>query len=96
MSVDVNAALGRLVNDADGRTVLFWILGEAGIYRDAFSGDNAATNYILGSQSIGRRIIQRLDAIDPRLYPKLLLDVADMEAMTRAVRNKEEDPDEAV
>lgn len=80
----------------DGRRVIFWMLERCGIYRDAYSGENNATNYALGGQAPGRRLIEQLDAIDPRLYPKLLLDMAEIrdtdqaEAEARA-RNMEND-----
>lgn len=94
---DLDEALRALLTVDQGKRVLFWILSEAAIYRDAFSGDDAATNYVLGSQAVGRRIIQRLDMIDVRMYPRLLLDVADLKEMERAAdRANKEDDDEAV
>lgn len=97
----LNSSLRKLLGDADGRRVLFWILGEAGLYRDAFQGDNhAMTDYALGGQNIGRRIIGRMDALDARLYPKLLLDMADQIELDRraaaavAAARNEDDEDE--
>lgn len=91
---DLSEAFRALLKHNDGKRVLFWILEQAAIYRDAFAGEDAATNYVLGSQSVGRKLIQRLDMIDARLYPRLLLDVADMREMERAaVRNEGNDDD---
>jgi hypothetical protein len=51
---------------------------------------------VLGQQAIGRRLIGVLDEIDPRTYPRLLLDMADLKAMERAaMAQDEEDDDEA-
>lgn len=69
---------------AAGKRVLFDILTDCAIYRDAYAGDNNATNYALGQQATGRRLIAKLDQIDPRLYPNLLLAHADLKAMDRA------------
>lgn len=69
---------------AAGKRVLFWMLEQCAIYQDAFTGEDNATNYTLGLQSGGRKLISMLDQIDPRLYPQLLLDVADLKAMDRA------------
>lgn len=91
---DLNDALRALLTTDQGKRVIFWILSEAAIYRDAYAGDDAATNYVLGSQAIGRRIIQRLDQIDARLYPRLLLDVADMVEMERAATRANEEDEE--
>lgn len=67
-----------------GKRVLYWILEECAIYRDAFCGENNATNYTLGQQSSGRKIIAKLDDVDPRLYPSLLTDMAQIREMDRA------------
>lgn len=83
---EINAAFREVLALASGKRVLFWILEQAAIYRDAFGGTDAATNYTLGLQAGGRRLLQKFDEIDPRLYPRLLLDVADMKAMDIAAR----------
>jgi hypothetical protein len=77
----------------EGKRVLFWVLEQAGVYREGFAGDDAATNYTLGQQSIGRKLIGRLDAIDNRLYPKLLLAIADLAEMDRRAVQPEENDD---
>ncbi|QND54280.1 hypothetical protein HB779_17410 [Phyllobacterium sp. 628] len=70
-----------------GKRVLFDILTDCAIYQDAFTGDDNATNYTLGLQAGGRRLIGKLDQIDPRFYPTLLLAVADLKAMDQAAAN---------
>ncbi len=78
-----------------GKRVIFWILEQCAIYQDAFSGEDAVTNYRLGLQAAGRRLIEKLDDIEPRLYPKLLLAVADLKAMDRAaIAAKQEQQDD--
>lgn len=77
-------AFREIVALASGKRVLFWILENAAIYRDAFSGEDSATNYTLGLQASGRKLIAMLDELDPRLYPQLLLDIAELRAMDRA------------
>lgn len=90
---DLRQSLAALLDNADGRRVLFWVLEQANIYGDAYKGDDAATNYTLGQQSIGRRVLGLMNEISPRAYPTLLLAVADDEAMARAAQMKE-DPDD--
>lgn len=77
-------AFRDVLASASGKRVLFWVLEQSAIYQDAYTGDDGATNYTLGRQSIGRRLIDQLDRLDPRTYPRLLLDVADMKAMDAA------------
>lgn len=88
---DLRQSLAAVLANADGRRVMFWVLGQADIYRDAYTGDDAATNYTLGQQSIGRRVLGLMNEIDPRAYPKLMLAVAEDEAMARAASEKEDD-----
>jgi hypothetical protein len=92
-------AFRGLLSTEDGRRAIFWMLEQCGIYRDAFAGENNATNYQLGAQGPGRRLIDRLDGIDPRLYPRLLIDMADIREIDKAeadarARNMENDDDE--
>lgn len=93
---DLLEAFKAVLATPQGKRVLFWVLEQAAIYRDAFSGDSAPTNYMLGQQAVGRRLIGVMDEIDPRTYPRLLLDIADLDAMQRAATaHEEEDEDEA-
>lgn len=82
---DLAKALREVLNLASGRRVIFWLLEQAAIYRDPFCGsEDNATNYTLGQQSIARRLIAEMDAVDPRAYPALLLARAEDKAMARA------------
>lgn len=95
---ELHAAMADVLAAPSGKRVLFWLLEQAAIYRDAFSNGDPATNYILGQQSVGRKLIGLMDDIDPRTYPKLLLAVADMNAMDRAaaaMNLEQDDEDEA-
>jgi hypothetical protein len=40
--------------------------------------EHQRTNYTLGLQAVGRKLISKFDEIDPRFYPRLLLDVAEL------------------
>lgn len=93
---DLNAAFKEVIASASGKRVLFWILEQTGVYRDAFvgSGENDATNYVLGKQSVGRMLISQMDMIDPRAYPRLLLEIADQKAMALAAAQPKEVEDD--
>ncbi|MDK2769909.1 MAG: hypothetical protein KYX69_19600 [Sphingomonas sp.] len=95
----VDQAFKDIIAMPSGQRVLFWMLEQCAIYEDAYAGENNATNYMLGRQSSGRRLIQKLDEIDPRTYPALLLAVADLKAMTiaasRSANQENDDDDEA-
>lgn len=95
---ELHAAFRRTLSTVDGKRVLFWILEQCAIYRDAFTGEDNTTNYTLGRQASGRDLIARLDEIDPRLYPQLLMDIAEIREVDRAAvkaltEKKENDDD---
>lgn len=95
---EIERAFEDVIATPSGKRVLYWILEQAAIYRDAFAGDDAATNYTLGRQATGRKVMEMLDHLDPRHYPRLLLEIADLKAMDRAAGGRdeqEEDQDEA-
>lgn len=89
-------AFRDVFNMPSGKRVLFWMLEQCAIYQDAYTGENNATNYTLGTQAAGRRLISKLDEVDPKFYPALLMAVADMKAMDRAAaaRSTEKEDEE--
>ena len=93
----LHSAMKDVLASPSGKRVLFWLLSQSAIYRDAFSGGDPATNYVLGQQSVGRILIGLMDEIDPRTYPTLLLAMADINAMDRAAAamNEPEDDEDA-
>lgn len=69
-----------------GKRVLFDILELCGVYQTAFSGENTnATSFMLGQQEAGKRVISRLDQVDPRFYAQLLLARAEMKITDEAL-----------
>lgn len=83
---DLREALRRLLTTADGKLVVFWLLSRAGLYANAFDVGEAIERYRLGRQSIGLEILGKLDQIDARLYPRLLLERGEALEMDRAAR----------
>lgn len=84
----VNKAFCDVFDTPAGKRVLFWMLEQCSIYTDAFAGDNNATNYTLGLQAGGRKLIDKLDEIDPRFYPQLLLAIGEIKVMERAAESR--------
>lgn len=70
----------------EGKRVLFDIIELCAIYNSAFTGDNDATNFTLGMQEAGRKVIARLEELDPRFYPQLLLWRGEAKAMEKAAK----------
>lgn len=96
MNDKVDGAIIDTLRSESGKRVIMWVLEAAGIYADPFAGDGSseATAYIIGRQSIGRRVISRLNSIDPVLYPQLLFDAATIRAADEREAAKESGDEE--
>jgi hypothetical protein len=85
---DLREAFRLMMDTAEGKRVVFWLLGRAGLYANAFdAGSEAAERYRLGRQSLGLEILQKLDLVDARLYPRLLLERGEARELERAARD---------
>lgn len=94
----IERAFRAVLQTEQGKRVLFWMLERCAIYRDAFDMEASVTNYTLGRQAAGRDLIGMFDEIDPRIYPRLLLDIAEIKDVDQAAaealtENKENDDD---
>lgn len=85
---ELKRALAAVVNTDAGKRVLFWLLERCNVYGEAFSESHSVSSYHLGRMSIGRLLIAKMDEINPQIYPKLLLDYANMRAIERAAKSK--------
>lgn len=86
---ELDRAFRDVLATASGKRVLFHILEQCAIYRDPDHGENThSTSAVIGEQRVGRKLIALLDEIDPRAYPKLLLDMAEITAMDRAAADR--------
>ncbi len=83
---DLLEAFRLMMETAWGKRVVFWLLGRAGLYASAFETNEAVERYRLGRQSIGLEILQKLDLVDARLYPRLLLERGEARELERAAR----------
>lgn len=87
--VELEKAFRDVLGLQSGKRVLFWLLEQCAIYRDPDHGElTHATSSTIGEQRVGRKLIAKLDEIDPRSYPKLLLDMAEITAMDRAAADR--------
>lgn len=89
----LHASFRELLGVEAGRRVIYWMLAQSGMYESAFTGEAASTNFILGRQEIGRRLTGEIDAIDPRFYPQLLIDIAELRDRDRAAAEAMDNPE---
>ncbi|MGL4198044.1 MAG: hypothetical protein ACRCSX_09805 [Allorhizobium sp.] len=89
----LHTSFSELLATEAGRRVIYWTLEQCAIYRDAYTGDDAATNYTLGMQASGRKLISEIDAINPRFYPQLLLDISELRDRDRAAAEATNQPE---
>lgn len=83
---EIREAFRLMLDTAEGKSVVFWLLGRTGLYANAFETNEAMERYRLGRQSIGLEILGKLDLIDARLYPRLLLERGEDKELERAAR----------
>jgi len=83
---DLHNALRVILGTIEGKRVVFWLLGRAGLYSDPFSIDDAVERYKLGRRSLGLELLDKLNQTDARLYPSLIMDMAEAREMDRAAR----------
>ncbi len=76
-----------------GKRVILDILGLCGVYSIAFAGTNReVTEFNLGGQNVGLRIIDRLNDLNRTVYPALLLSQArELEAKSEETDDNQED-----
>ncbi len=96
---DLKRAFRDVIATAAGKRVLFWVLEQCVIHGEAYTGEDCSTNYNLGRQGVGKRLIHMLDGIDPKIYPTLLLEVARMneeqQQILKHTSEQEDSEDEA-
>jgi hypothetical protein len=71
--------LEAVLRTDEGRRLIVWFLSLCNIepLQSAYKGEHAeATNFCLGEQNVGLKLIAQLDAISPIVYPQLLLEEA--------------------
>ncbi len=75
---ELNRSVEAIIETVEGKRFIYWLLDRCAMYRDAFGGAGMAdvTHHSLGRQSVGRMLVNKLDEINPRLFPRLLLEMA--------------------
>ena len=61
-----------LMSDRRGRNVVWWLLGEAGIYQQSHTGDALNTAFREGGRRLGLKLHDRLLDADPGALIRLL------------------------
>jgi len=86
----LHEAIAAVLATDDGRRLIFWLLGICGLYEDGFSGDDALTNYRLGRQAVAKQIVAQMNAIDGELYPRFLMECANLQETKQTERFEDE------
>jgi len=79
VAIDLEAVL----RFPQGRRTVLWFLELCGVSRTAYTGDDNATNFKLGEQNVGLRLISQLEQLGPTEYPRLLLEAAQRKDPTK-------------
>lgn len=89
---DLDRDIQAVLATPAGRSVFAWVFSECLLNVDAMQVNDGLTAYSLGKQAFGRKLIARLDMIDQRIYPRLLLEAADAEMMKRHAKGPKKTP----
>lgn len=74
----LHEALSKVCKMPEGRALMWAIIGQTKIYSEDFSG-NSRDIFDKGRRSVGLWLIAQLTEVDPTVYPRLLLDMANHE-----------------
>ena len=78
--LDVEEAIKALLATDKGRTFLWWLLGETKVIGvSAFGPDDRQTNFTLGEQNIGIKLLTVITATDPGGYVAMQLEKYNVE-----------------
>ncbi len=96
---ELSSAIRAILSTQHGKRFVYWVLERCNVYADAYSGEFSNETHVrLGEQRVGRAVIARLDEVDPKLYPSLLLDIATIreidEAQAKSLADRMEPEDE--
>lgn len=80
----------------DGRRVIWSILAMCDLYSSTFTG-RADAAYLEGRRSIGLELLRdRLSAIDPAIYPQMMLADIDRQERLEIARQADEETDDGL
>jgi hypothetical protein len=71
----IDAALRIMAGDSNLRPLLWWILERTHVYTPSLV-EHRLSEFAEGERNIGLQIIARMYAVDPTLYPLMLMDAA--------------------
>lgn len=74
----VTANVREVIKSGAGRKVLYHILDICNLYGESFTG-NSQTFFIEGKRSIGLQVLGLIQEADPKAYPKLLLEMQEVD-----------------
>ena len=64
-------AFKTVLSTRAGRRFLWQLLGDCGLTKNPFTGDNNATNFNCGRQSVATDLLVKIDAYDPSAFTQM-------------------------
>lgn len=65
------ADLTKIMEARSGRSFMWRLLGQCGVYRSSFSADLAEMAFSEGRRNIGLWLVRELERVDPALFAKM-------------------------
>lgn len=76
-----------LMQSTRGRRIVWRLLDQAGVFRISFTQNSVQTAFNEGGRNYGLKMINRIHALCPELYPALIKENAKENANVRSERN---------
>lgn len=85
--------LRKLAETYEGRTFLWWLLGEAGVFANPFTQNALLTAFNCGHMNFGQRLLNRIVEEQPQLYVTMMQENAQREERLAAKLEEDENDD---
>lgn len=73
----INAGFAAALENPSGRAMLWWILEQAGIFRQPHSANALNTAFACGKKEVGLFLIERLSSVDPAGFVRMQMERID-------------------
>lgn len=88
----IDSAVEALLGAANGRKLLWWILGLGGLGRNPFTNNALTTGFNCGELNVSQKILERIIQVNPAGYAQMVTENADERQRRDTILNGVGDP----
>lgn len=68
----IDSAMSKVIEDADGRKLLWWLLQIGRIGAQPYTGNALNTAFTCGELNVGQRVLDRIISVSPEGYLRMM------------------------